>query len=329
MDINSLTQSLEAYLENETGVKHLVLDLEEVNLGWETELFTFRSNGRGEHRNLVLRIFSGDRADEKAVKEYNLMRKLSDVGYPVPSVYHIDASSEIIGKPFIIMERVMGQTLEASYPKESKKEMEKEIRRLIRLLVDLHKLNISRFNNIPNLSIIPIENLIGTFDVISKANAPWLSPVIDWLRKNKPIDSDNYALCHNDYHGMNVILDKDDNPYVIDWGAAGICDPRFDLAWTILLYTTFSDPLFRAPIINTYNQLDGKTDYIEYFEVLAATRRITDLVSVISGGSEHGLKTEALEMMRNSRTHYIKVHDFLTERTGYRLKDFDELLESY
>ncbi|MBD3172702.1 phosphotransferase [Candidatus Bathyarchaeota archaeon] len=329
MDINSLTQSLEAYLENETGVECHVIDLEEVNLGWETELFTFRSNGRGEQRNLVLRVFSGDQADEKVVKEYNLMRKLGEVGYPVPSVYHLDASAEVIGKPFIIMERVIGETLEASYHKGSKEEMEEEITRLIRLLVDLHKLDISQFSKLPNLSIITIENLVGKFDVISKAHAPWLSPVIDWLRKNKPMTSDNYALCHNDYHGLNVILDKDDNPYVIDWGAAGICDPRFDLAWTILLYTTFSDPLFRAPIIKIYNQLDGKTDYLEYFEVLAATRRITDLVSVTSGGSEHGLKPEALEMMRNSRTHYIKVHDFLTERTGYRLKEFDELLESY
>lgn len=325
MDRNSLTQILEAYLETKTGVKHFVLDLEEVNLGWETELFTFRSNGCGEKRNLVLRIFSGDHADKKAVKEYNLMKKLGEVGYPVPSVYHLDTSAEIIGKPFIIMEQVMGQTFEASYHKGSKE----EITHLIRLLVDLHKLDISQFSNLPNLSIISIERLVEKFDVISKAHAPWLSPVIDWLRKNMPMNSDNYALCHNDYHGMNVILDKDDNPYVIDWGAAGICDPRLDLAWTILLYTTFSDPMFRAPIIKIYNQLNGKTDYIEYFEVLAATRRITDLVSVTSGGSEHGLKPKALEMMRNSRTHYIKVHDFLTERTGYRLKDFDELLESY
>jgi aminoglycoside phosphotransferase (APT) family kinase protein len=88
-----------------------VTDLEEINMCWETELYTLEVNSTKngdpikEHR--VLRVFQGDNAGRKSAKEYYLMRKLFDVGYPVPQVYGYDVSREAIGKPFILIERIL------------------------------------------------------------------------------------------------------------------------------------------------------------------------------------------------------------------------------
>lgn len=329
MDQIRLQDDLEKFLSN-NGSSTNVSELNEINMGWETELFTFKASHDGQQENLVLRIFSGENAGDKATKEYYLMSRLSEVGYPVPNVYNIDVSGGILGKSFLIMERIMGTTLEAVYRDTPLEKVQQGIHRLIGLFVELHQLDVSVFSDLPKLSKISYRDSIRRYHEACKKNIPWLKPVIDWLYKHQPEYYDEYlAVCHNDYHGMNVMLDQQDNPYVIDWGASNISDSRTDLAWTILLYTTFGGPMYRAPLIETYSDLGGKVDDLDFFEVLAATRRIVDLGSVVFGSGSYGLKPDVLNLMREQREHYSKVHDFLEERTGIRLKEFDSLLASF
>ena len=40
------------------------------------------------------------------------------------------------------------------------------------------------------------------------------------------------------------------------------------------------------------------------------------------------MKPEIVEIMKDSKEHFQKVHDFLTARTGLRLKEFDQILNS-
>jgi aminoglycoside phosphotransferase (APT) family kinase protein len=110
----SLSEKLKEYLDslNDRRSNHSIGDISEINMGWETELFTLqhRFTEKGAHvtEDLVLRVFSGDGAASKASKEYHLM-KLHDVGYPVPPVYNLETSGEFIDKPFIVMKRIMGK----------------------------------------------------------------------------------------------------------------------------------------------------------------------------------------------------------------------------
>ena len=336
MEIPNLAEKLQGYLnsENKHRTNHSVKNLNEINMGWETELFTFESNFQdGEAQvcqDLVLRVFSGENASRKASKEFNLMKKLDEAEYPVPPVYHLETSGDIIGKPFLIMKRVMGKTLDATYQNETEEILQQGISRLIRLFADLHSLDTSVFTEIPYLSTFQsIQAIIENYDK-SKAQAPWMSPLLDWIKANKPNESQEYlSLCHMDYHGMNVMIDEQNQSYVIDWGSSMICDPRMDLAWTLLLYNTFGGSMFRAPMIETYENLGGKTGSLEFFEVLAATRRIDDFVNVTSGSGSAGLKPDVLELMKAQKDHFIKVHDFLEERTGFRLSKLDELLASF
>jgi len=329
MDPIRLQDDLEKYL-SQNGLATSVIELNEINMGWETELFTFKKVQDGREEGLVLRIFSGEHSGDKATKEYYLMNRLSEVGYPVPNVYHIDTRGSVLGKPFILMERIMGTTLDAAYQGTTPENVQQGIHRLIGLFVELHRLDVSLFSDLPNVSKISYRDSIRRYHEACKKNIPWLKPVIEWLYKHQPDDNDEYcAICHNDYHGKNVMLNKKNQPYVIDWGASNISDSRTDLAWTILLYTTFGGSMYRAPLIETYSELGGKVDDLDFFEVLAATRRIVDLGSVVFGTGSYGLKPDVLNLMREQREHYSKVHDFLEERTGIRLKEFDSLLASF
>jgi hypothetical protein len=69
---------------------------------------------------------------------------------------------------------------------------------------------------------------------------------------------------------------------------------------------------------------------IEYFEVMAVMRRIIDLVTTMEGDTDSvGLKPDVVEMMKESKEHYHRVHDVLSARTGIKLDEFDEMLYNF
>ena len=329
------TKYLEAKYPDKSNIS--LVNLTEINMGWETELFTlqttYEQNGGHHVENMVLRIFSGDSAEEKVQKEYLVMKTLVDVGYPVPEIYDYDLSGDVIEKPFILMRQIMGKTLDDTYRNVSQEEFDYGVNLLIELFFRLHQLDITPFTEIPYLLYTKeaTQRILEYYSISVEEGLPWIEPVVSWLKENQPHERvEDQVLLHLDYHGMNVMIDEDNKPYVIDWSAARIADYRIDLAWTTLLYTTFGGEFYGDLIIEKYSELSGKrVDNLEYYEVLATTRRIIDFGKTVLGSSgESGLKPEIIEIMKESKAHFQNVHDFLTKRTGLRLKEFDQILNS-
>ena len=339
MNKQHLTERIVPYLESlypdRSGLS--VTNLDEVNMGWETELYTFEIDSTKdgdqikEHR--VLRVFQGDNAGHKSAKEYYLMRRLGEVGYPVPKVYDHEESGEAIGKPFILMERVLGTTLDAAYRNETPEGLRRGVSRLIRLFVRLHRLDVAPFKEIPGLPCHTdqVQDFLDWYRETAQGRLSWLRPVVDWLTRRKQcVDAVPPSLVHMDYHGMNVMLREDGSEAVIDWSASRIGDPRMDLGWTLLLYTTYGGKMFRDPILAEYVEQSGReVDDIGYFEAMAATRRIIDFANTLEGGvGSSGLKPEVVKIMKESKEHYRRVHDVLTARTDVRLDEFTEALDT-
>jgi len=333
MDLDLIAERLSKYLDscNDSWESHRVTDVSEINMGWETELFVFRSfyveDGAHKSRDLVLRVYSGENAAAKVVKEFNLMKRLKMVDYPVPHVYCFDQSGDVLGKPFLIMERIRGQTLNATYQNKPEA-LQEYASQLMKLLVRLHTLNTSRFKESPGLKTMRVQEYVNTLQNMCDEYTPWLNPIVDWLYEHMPRDSHGLSLCHMDFHGMNILLDMENQPYVIDWGSSLISDPRLDLAWTLLLYNVFGGDVPYRALLDAYRSLVGETEYLWFFEITAALRRIVDLAETISGGASSGLKLGALDLMRASRDSYYRVQGFIEARTGIRVQELDDLLSS-
>ena len=235
----------------------------------------------------------------------------------------------------LVVERVMGKSLSEAYHTSDEEEARNLVAEFTRIWVDLH--------NLDGASLFPedfprggtqdyLEEVFSRArNMIDERGIGWLRPVLDWLEERRSgVTPERLSILHQDYHTENVMLRDDGSLVVLDWTAAMAGDYRADLAWTVLLMSTYDDAAFRNIILESYEEASGREIRdIEFFDVLAAGRRIMDVSSSFAAGAEQaGLRAGALEMMRESSDHLHKVYELLKERTGLRLPEFEELLDS-
>lgn len=329
----------EYYNRHHPDRKNLAIrDVREITSGWETELYAFRvefeEGGRLIREERVARLYPGKYAAGKAAKEFGVMSRLSEAGYPVPDVYDLDTEGAALGKPFVVMERIKGGTVEDELGGCGEAGRERLLGVLLKLFVDLHNLDAEKV--FPDTEIRTTAGYVeGVIDRYRRGIAdngiPWMEPLIDWLDAHRAaITPADVSVLHRDFHPLNVMLREDGSPVVIDWGASSVGDYRDDLAWTMLLSSTFGDPASREIILDGYRAVSRReAEDIEFFEVMAILRRLTDLtVSLRSGAEEMGMRPGAVEMMRAAKGHIQGVYDLLIARTGLRLPEFEELLDS-
>lgn len=316
-----------------------ISEVKDITSGWEAELYSFvvefEEEGRKLREERVARVYLGNAATRKATGEFKVISGLSEVGYPVPKVYHLETEGSILGGPFIIMERVRGRNLSEAYHTVSEEEARTLMAEFIRIWVVLH--------NLDGVSLFPedfpqgdtqdyLDEMFSHAKIrIDETGVYWLQPVIDWLdERREGVTPERLSLIHQDYHTENVMLRDDGSLVVMDWTAAMPGDYRADLAWTRLLMSTYGDPALREIILKSYKEASGrKVRDIEFFDVLAIGRRILDVSSSFAAGAERaGMRAGALEMMRESSDHLHKVYELLKERTGLSLPEFEELLDS-
>jgi aminoglycoside phosphotransferase len=96
------------------------------------------------HSPLVLRLYDGAHAEDKAAREGRTLSYLAGVGCPVPRSYLRELDRDELGAPFIVMDRVAGGPLfsVASFP-IAFKTFSIGFIAFVRAQVRLHRLNVS------------------------------------------------------------------------------------------------------------------------------------------------------------------------------------------
>jgi aminoglycoside phosphotransferase (APT) family kinase protein len=86
-----------------------------------------------------------------------------------------------------------------------------------------------------------------------------------WLITNKPRRK-QISLLHGDFRTKNIMVDKENNYKVIDWGFVDIGDPYYDLA---IIDYYFTDNLDRDSFYKGYNSNQYDKRLIEYYDRLS------------------------------------------------------------
>ncbi|UCB61295.1 MAG: phosphotransferase [Candidatus Bathyarchaeota archaeon] len=348
LDVGNGRQSLESiseglakfYRKRQPKLKQVTVhDTTDLTSGWETELYGFTlkycEGHRSTLRRLVARLYPGRNAAEKAKHEFSVIRRLGEVGYPVPSVHEVEVDLEALGVPFITMDLIEGHSMMDDFLGTPVKELGASLEVFTSLFVELHRID-------PAMVFPELPRFVDTSDYLDLAlertrrgleerGPSWLEPVLDWLEESKiGVSPGRFSVLHRDFHPANIMVRLDGSHAVIDWGASSSGDFREDLTWTFMLASAFWGRPLGEAILEAYQRAaEEEISDVGFFEVASIYRRIQDTsISFTSGAEEASMRAGAVEQMREGVAHLHRIHDFLKERTGIRLSEFDEILRT-
>ncbi len=250
--------------------------------GWETTIYEFTVGARSPrlpelpvNAPMVLRLFDGVRAIDKAAREARMFFYLDAAGYPVPHPYLCEHSRDALGAPFLLMDRVAGGPLfsASSFPLAFKT-FSLGFIAFVRAQVRLHRLDASdtAAAGLPrafaNASMPPATSLLDRLlaiiaDRVAAGPLPGLNDALTSLRERAarfrdapdtpPADRTAPAnprarparsraipdsIVHMDYHPQNVIVRGMRVTGVIDWVSADRGDRHLDAATTSAILAT-------------------------------------------------------------------------------------------
>ncbi len=322
--------------------KHLrITEYENITSGWETEIISFNAyyvlRRVKKKEELIARIYPGRPGAYRAKFEFDLLESIHTLGYPVPRVLLIETGTEIFERPFIIMERIIGETMMV-HMQEGKEAIYSEMVRIFcDLFIQLHKLDWRKLSIVPdNMRNTDFQSLFnkhlgGQREHVTTNDVEFLVPIIDWLLEYiGEIDPLPLALLHRDFHPMNILLDRKGNPFVIDWTAATISDPRVDVAWSLLLAKLHFGPELHAAILDGYQKVYGvKLENMDYFTIDACLRRLADItISLKKGAAALGMSEDAVKQMKESIGLLSEIHTIVEEITGLRIEEIEDLVKA-
>ncbi len=315
----------------------IVSNIENISQGWESEIHSFHIFYNGKcHDDLILRIYPGDFAFEKANREFYGMKKLYSAGFPVPEVLALENDISFFGKPFVLMEKINGKLIQQVFNESSPEDQKKLLTLFCSIFVSLHKLDWESFVEDPSLyktndpySYIRNE-LNKSYETVRFFNQLGMAQqVLKWLEDRiLHVPCERLSIVHGDYHPNNIILTDDGTAYVIDWTNINIADFRTDLAWTLLLTSTYGNPEAYTIILNEYEKISGKkVEQMDYFIVFASARRLFSiLVSIKMGPGKLGMRPGAEDMIKRNVKHIKAVYKLLYEKTGITIPEVEKMI---
>ena len=216
---------------------------------------TYVDGGTPKHRNFVLKTYL-ENIDpvlkayihnedlRKCVREFQALKSLGRIGFPVPKVGFCECDARFLGYPFVIMQK----------EDVVQKSMTEITDCFASTLANLHNLRVEELG----ISVLqspkdkyafarrwPIHfkhylNLETKHNEILKKDFDFL---IHWLGENISNNyCPQYSLLHGDYHPGNVCVTKDSKMIVLDWDSIEIGDPAYDVGYAYHFIKFFSNP---------------------------------------------------------------------------------------
>ncbi len=204
--------------------------------GFETQIYRFQLEGAQDEfaQPLILRLYPARYSSGNAVWESTIQNALISADYPVAKAHLLCTEMSVLGGAFFIMDYLPGEPL---------------INAPLELVPDLLGQNHAILHQIDTDPLVKTIHAAGIdrsslflnqrYDAIIKRadEFPWLREAVDWLVKNRPPEPEQLAVCHGDFHPLNILIQDGQVTGVLDWPGFLISDPALDIANTIVLIT--------------------------------------------------------------------------------------------
>jgi aminoglycoside phosphotransferase (APT) family kinase protein len=247
-DEAQLRERLVAYLQSETK-RHWTLGpfrRYAVGFSWVTYGFDAREEGNPNDLGLILRLGPpyGLFAPYSAEPQFAALKALEGSSVPVPRAYAWSDVPSILGAPFFISERVVGNA-PVPWVRSKCSGFEDDYRRSIgrQFVSALAGLHGCKWKGKPgfqaegltvgNAALRQIEFWEGAQARWAMKPYPMLHWALCWLRQHLPV-APCLSLVHGDYRLGNFLELGGRITAILDWELVHVGDPHEDLGWAFL-----------------------------------------------------------------------------------------------
>jgi aminoglycoside phosphotransferase (APT) family kinase protein len=185
-------------------------------------------------------------------REYQVLSVLYNAYPQAPKAYLYCGDADIIGSPFIIMERRRGIVVRKSMPEEfaAKSEAPRQMSEaLVDALakfhaVDYEAIGLAKLGKPAGFIERQIEGWYQRWQRAKTEDLPVMDELYSWLKENQPLTG-SFSLVHNDFKLDNVMLATGDPGQIVavfDWDMCTLGDPLSDLGALLSYWTEVNDP---------------------------------------------------------------------------------------
>jgi aminoglycoside phosphotransferase (APT) family kinase protein len=330
----SLAERLSLYLSS-SYPSAVVSDVNFLVSGFESEIYTFeiqRSDSSPKH--YILRLFIGEGATEKLIREARGLSLLQNAGYPVPALLLQETDSRFLGKPFEIIEQLEGQALWPVLASAEPYRQDQLLSRFGSLLAQLHQLDWRAFTEHPdayekNPTLLLDETISYYRSIYTKYNLKGFFQLTDWLDAYKNEISVRPSIVHQDFHANNVFVCSDKRWFVIDWTQFAVSDFRIDLCWTLLIMGDFGNSAWGKHILHAYTSHSHRpVEDLDYFHVIVGMKLLAStVISFAFDPAELGLRSEAVKLTKEQLLIYRQISRRIRTITGLNVPEWEDVFE--
>lgn len=251
---DDMIERIRAYVAGRLGAADLHLDnVERIAVGWshETWLFDARWTEAGTTRTqgLCLRRDPGNallRELSDLGQQFRVLQCLDATDLPTPKPFWYEAGDDILGAPFLVMEKVPG-TCPSPWGRDGRRFYAEAAARgtlpasFTDTLATLHTLDWRAAGldvlGVPaagtnEFALGEVRKWRRLIDASGQPPEPVLTDLICWLEANAP-RADRLTLVHGAYRTGNLLIDDDRISAVLDWELQAIGDPMYDVAYVL------------------------------------------------------------------------------------------------
>jgi aminoglycoside phosphotransferase (APT) family kinase protein len=243
-EIPDLAERLTAWLRVQTADDVRIDGLDRVDFGHSAEMLTFAIVG-ADRTDVVLRLRPRPPAllePYDLPRQYAILSALRDTAVRAPKVLWLEESGDVLGRPFLIMERVPGDVYEMQAPEKA---TDAGIRRMCEGMaeqlaavhtVDLAATGLDGLGDGSDHLDREIAHWAGEMHRVQQGPLPALERLLAELTASMPEQYARVTLVHGDAKPGNFAFVGDEVSAVFDWELTGVGDPLTDLGWMELLW---------------------------------------------------------------------------------------------
>jgi aminoglycoside phosphotransferase (APT) family kinase protein len=225
-----LAEQLAAVLKDALGEAPVIEELRQLTGGASRQTWSFDAVGAdGGRRPLILRRDPPEAARRGMHEEALAIVAAAEAGVPEPAIIAHSDDPSLLDAPFILMERVEGETLARRILRDE------EFAAVRPRLAEQCGEILARIHSIPLAEVPGLERP----DVLAKLRAtlaefddpsPALELGLRWLEQHRPEPTDDVVL-HGDFRNGNLVVGPDGIRAVLDWENVHRGDPMQDLGY--------------------------------------------------------------------------------------------------